>query len=781
MTASEPPSADTRFELLRPLGRGGIGQVYLARDTRLDREVAVKFLRQDNAARDRYDLMQAEARHLAQLNHANVVQIHDIIELDDKPALVMEYVAGRNLRVLLAEQDAGYAQRLLWLVEIAEGLAAAHGRDIVHCDLKAENVLISAEGVAKVADFGIATSVSDPAVDLTALGELAEELLSGCAERSPLVDHTVRQLKRRGAMDAQQAAAELRQVWLESTQVETVIPGGEANSRGRHRPAIGSLLIVGVLIAVGLGYWLWPAPAATYVAVLQPELGKTGELTGSEQLAMESTVLQALQQSVIATEQLELVGSQELAGVKGSLAEIALATGADEVVTSTIECRSRHCDVLLERRGGSDWAVLKQRRSALLVSQPLETLSVVQGQWHRLYPQGAVGPDLIGQISDEGFSQFISLYSRAQLEKLQPIQLLEEAESLVDSYPNYLPLLELYSDIAMNSYDELGDLGALTRLSARLDKALVWADRSPIYHKIKFFLAIERRDTDAASIELDKLRELGIDLGSEYMLAGRLASFRGQYEEASHYFKNALALRESGTGFYYLANNYTRWGRLVEAKEAFENSLALYAANASVINNIGLLELEFGNIDEAKRLFMRSLEIQESATTESNLGLAYMLEGDYQAAYDIFKAAYNSGARGYMLVLNLADTLSLLGDSEGAHVLYQDIVERARETPHVIGPMALSQAHAQLGNYEDAVIALENMTAQSRGTAEAAFNAALVYALAGQYVSATVEVQRALGSGFSPVWFQLPWFDELCNREKFSALLKEYGHPQRCP
>jgi serine/threonine-protein kinase len=158
-----------------------------------------------------------------------------------------------------------------------------------------------------------------------------------------------------------------------------------------------------------------------------------------------------------------------------------------------------------------------------------------------------------------------------------------------------------------------------------------------------------------------------------------------------------------------------------------------------------------------------------------------MLEGDYQAAYDIFKAAYNSGARGYMLVLNLADTLSLLGDSEGAHVLYQDIVERARETPHVIGPMALSQAHAQLGNYEDAVIALENMTAQSRGTAEAAFNAALVYALAGQYVSATVEVQRALGSGFSPVWFQLPWFDELCNREKFSALLKEYGHPQRCP
>ena len=145
------------YEVMAPLGAGGMGEVYRALDTRLSREVAVKVLPAELATEaSRLKRFEAEARSASALNHPNIVTIYDIGSADGTPWIAMEKVEGQTLRRLLLN-GAIPARRLLPIAtQIAEGLAKAHEAGIVHRDLKPENVMITKDGVVKILDFGLA-------------------------------------------------------------------------------------------------------------------------------------------------------------------------------------------------------------------------------------------------------------------------------------------------------------------------------------------------------------------------------------------------------------------------------------------------------------------------------------------------------------------------------------------------------------------------------------------------------------------------------------------------
>jgi serine/threonine protein kinase len=153
-------SAGTRlgpFEILAPIGAGGMGEVYRARDTRLGREVAVKVLSADFAAdADRRKRFEQEARSASALNHANIVTIHEIGSSDSTIFIAMELVDGKTLRELLLAGSIPIRRMLDLSYQMADGLAKAHAAGIVHRDLKPENVMITKDGVAKILDFGLA-------------------------------------------------------------------------------------------------------------------------------------------------------------------------------------------------------------------------------------------------------------------------------------------------------------------------------------------------------------------------------------------------------------------------------------------------------------------------------------------------------------------------------------------------------------------------------------------------------------------------------------------------
>ncbi len=152
------------YEILAPLGAGGMGEVYRARDTRLSRDVAIKVL-PAAFARDpeRLRRFETEARAIATLDHPNILSIHDIGTHDGAPYLVSECLEGHSLREELSGGALPLRRAVEYGTQIAQGLAAAHDKGIVHRDLKPENIFVTQDGRIKILDFGLAKLVQPDA------------------------------------------------------------------------------------------------------------------------------------------------------------------------------------------------------------------------------------------------------------------------------------------------------------------------------------------------------------------------------------------------------------------------------------------------------------------------------------------------------------------------------------------------------------------------------------------------------------------------------------------
>ncbi len=145
------------YEILSPLGAGGMGEVYRARDTRLAREVAVKVLPEELASDpERLRRFEREARAASALSHPNIVTIYEVAQADQTSFIAMELVEGKTLRELAAGAALPFRKILSIAPQIAEGLAKAHSAGIVHRDLKPENVMVTGDGIVKILDFGLA-------------------------------------------------------------------------------------------------------------------------------------------------------------------------------------------------------------------------------------------------------------------------------------------------------------------------------------------------------------------------------------------------------------------------------------------------------------------------------------------------------------------------------------------------------------------------------------------------------------------------------------------------
>jgi Tol biopolymer transport system component/predicted Ser/Thr protein kinase len=164
-----PAVTDSRlgpYTIISLIGSGAMGEVYRARDTRLNRDVALKVVSADPESMRRFE---SEARAIASLNHPNILTVHDAGVEDGKAFLVTELIQGDTLRKVLSTRGALPMARVLeYGVQIAEGLAAAHDEGIVHRDLKPENIMLGRDGRVKILDFGIAKAIDIPFSDSNA-------------------------------------------------------------------------------------------------------------------------------------------------------------------------------------------------------------------------------------------------------------------------------------------------------------------------------------------------------------------------------------------------------------------------------------------------------------------------------------------------------------------------------------------------------------------------------------------------------------------------------------
>ncbi len=192
-----PNTAIAHYRLLAPLGAGGMGEVYMAEDTKLSRKVALKLLPAEFAKdSDRLRRFEQEARATPALNHPNILTVYDIGTHEGAPYIVAELLEGEELSELIKQGAIVPRKAVDYARQIAHGLAAAHAKGIVHRDLKPENLFVTTDGRVKILDFGLAKlraqqfggvdkdaptqqRITDPGVVMGTVGYMSPEQVRG--------------------------------------------------------------------------------------------------------------------------------------------------------------------------------------------------------------------------------------------------------------------------------------------------------------------------------------------------------------------------------------------------------------------------------------------------------------------------------------------------------------------------------------------------------------------------------------------------------------------------
>src|SRR6266487_3052816 len=168
----------SHYRIVSKIGAGGMGEVYLAQDTKLDRKVAVKILPAELAAnQDRMRRFTQEAKAAAALNHPNIAHIYEIGESEGTNFIAMEFVDGVTLREEIHQEKSELRVLLKHLLQVAEGLGKAHGSGIIHRDLKPDNIMITRDGHAKILDFGLAKLLETKPESTAEMGEAATAMM----------------------------------------------------------------------------------------------------------------------------------------------------------------------------------------------------------------------------------------------------------------------------------------------------------------------------------------------------------------------------------------------------------------------------------------------------------------------------------------------------------------------------------------------------------------------------------------------------------------------------
>lgn len=733
------------YRLEGVLGRGGMGVVYLAYDERLDRHVALKRVLVSDDDSQRRQRLRREARTAAQLTHPAIVQVFDLVEEDDGDWIVMERVAGPTLAQVLRDGPLDVERTLDYGRQIAEGLAAAHSHDIVHRDLKTENVVVLADDRIKILDFGLAKRLVPPG------GEGGESALTVAGQ----VLGTGR------AMSPEQA-------------------------RGLEVGPRSDLFSLGILLYESLtgispfrGESLYdtlariathqPPPLAELVAGVPRELS---DLVGAL-LRKAPELRPASAREVVET-------LTRLAEERRSQERRAWEPGEVASEKSTEESVSERPTVLATEIGVSPVEEGASGRSFLPPSAPkfaalLTFLALALTLAWVLLPllsePSERSPGEVERIPAATGGSRITDPLAVYEEGMRAVRRPDRPESIdraleifqrrladdPSSAAAHAGLARAYWEKAQSASAGgdpvfLEQAEAVAREAVRLDPYL--ADGRVSLGLVELL----RGHAEAARSELETALELDpTNADAHYGLAKRARSL-GRPEEAERHYRRAIELHPSTLYSDALGALLYSKGRYSEAEEVFLASLELAPDDVHALRNLGGLYYAQGRLDEAAARFQEALKIRPNASLYSNLGTLYFSRGLYAKAAAAFESALGTAGASHKAIywINLADAYRQIpGEEEAARTSYQrairlldEEIDAAPEDVRLLSRRALVRARA--GEPREAQADLAKVRELGvEGDVYSLFRVAVAAELCGRRQQALSTLEEALRSGLA--------------------------------
>jgi tetratricopeptide (TPR) repeat protein len=647
-----PAEAIGPYRLVERLAAGGMGEVWRAWDGRLKRPVAVKHILphilDQPGARERF---RREAEAGARLTHPAVVQIYDLVESPEGDWLVMELVLGKTLRQLLSAGPlAGplpIRSAVQWGGEIAGGLAAAHAEGILHRDLKASNVMITAAGHAKVLDFGIARALSPEGVeqeatlshpgtvvgtsyamspeqvmglpldsrsDLFSLGSLLYEMLTGEAPfRASTAADTLARVCNYRPLAAQRLRAEI------PTEISALVERlleKEPNARPRDAGKV-----VARLEEATAGMLAPRPPGADRVAGPPPD---------------EATFVEGRPRAV----DFESSSATFPRGRRTFLrSAIFLASG----LLLALALGWQGGRLFVPHRTAGTYELYEQGQAALRRYDKPGNLDEAIADFRRI----------IGRVPTHAAAH-------AALARACQLKFLNQSKDRM-WLDQALPLAE--RAVALDGY----------LASARVSLGWVYTSLGRL---------------DEATREIEKAIQLEPGNADAQYALGAVDEARTQLDLAEAAFQRAITLRPDRQFYDALGALYLRTGRVAPAIAAFQSSIRLAPDGFAGYRNLGVAYYTQGDLAKAAAQFQKALEIQPQPSLYSNLGGLYFAQGLYPQAAQAYEQALElpGGANDYLFWGNLGDACRFLPEgSARAREAYsralQLLADRLRATP----------------------------------------------------------------------------------------------------
>ena len=827
----------SHYRILAELGAGGMGVVYLARDVRLDRSVAIKFISEElSGDADAKSRFLREARAISSLDNPNICSIHDVDETDDgRVYIVMAHYEGSTLDRRMIAGALPVREALGIVTQVAEGLAKAHAHGIVHRDIKPTNLVVTADGVIKILDFGLAKladastltttgqmlgtpeymapeqwrgEAAGPAVDVWSMGVLLYGLLSGRVpfegqnraammyavlnrEPEPLalvapyvpseLDAIVRRCLEKDPAQRYADAGELAQAVKDAASRLPAVPErgrGGFWGRGsrypipRRRVAIFSgIPLIALALSWAYFHFIRNQPGPLSVAVFAPQASAT---TDSSEIQLASSAIQsALMRGLSGFKRIAVLDPAELMSVTGNPAKIAAAVAADEAITGFVEPAGDDWRVRL-RWTTRDNTVRWTDDFAVSREDPLMLANAVIARVSRAYPRLARrGGVRWIRLRPDDYATFLTAYHAV----LHPTPgqfsaTLKTFEDLHRRAPTFDDAYYLDSRYSLYAYEVSRDPAHLDRARRMAEQARTLAPDDPRPLTALVDVALRGGDLAGAARSLGELERL--DPGNTEVESDRalLAEKSGRVDEALSRLTRVTERHPSISFLRSLADMEYRNGRIDSAREHLSVLIRRVPEDLFAHSKLAQLELLYGSAERADSIYGEVLKRTPTRPTAlNNRGLARMLLRRYPAALTDFEKAFAQNPTKSVYLLNVADCEALMGRGDSASHHYSRVLELGRNDPSASSLMWRAQCLAHLGRKQEAVVTAQEGLRLAPEDSEALYQSSLVYVLVGDRESALVNARKAVDKGVDPRWFSLAWFDPLRSDPEFVRML----------